>query len=803
MPGDNRATRTVLTVFIGSPGDLQVEREAAHKVIDGLNSHLARNLEVFVELRGWEDTLPGFSRPQDKINEDVRRSDLFVGLVWRRWGTLTGEYSSGFEEEYAVAKEQRSKEELEDIWLFFKEVPEEMLRDPGDQLRKVQEFKEDVTSRREVLYDTFQSTEEWSTKLFNYLSDYLTKDLNKEEPSQVGMTPTTDTVLAERISENSIEQSMAAVLATVTEGTPEEVSVLQVARAQIASSSVFYLKRRDSQLIGAHENNLLYASRTEVQLTRVEQVYVIRNLAADSNSLIAGWFWFNETPKWISDVLVAISKADELENVRLGALQLVEHVNSDLELERIESLFDDQNKLVAASAVRLYGQRAPSAFNKLDELTRHESEEIAATAWRAALGILVRYDVQRAVNWALDETLSHKPSYIDVLAPLWSYADTDVIKGLLKAGGAVVKRKAFEIVRGSLDEDEVKNVLADPDVRLKSAAYMELVHRGVEIDERDVETNLKEAEDGDSDLASSKSGNGNFVPTYGRRDVFLEMYKQLTDGDFESMVDWLSPTAPVKYEALAGSYFERFGDVVRADLAQDFSRIREPVYAMLRQADNEPVESGTERLRSLENFVVSGFRSSALSVLSKHAEPSDVEFARSLLRNQRHFYDRRGTIPALQILQQYGTSKDNELLKQYVANWDPIVKGCAARSLLKMTQQDNGIENAGYLLDIDDAEIVRISLEWLLSIEDAPYTDKVKELLYKDNDQIRVCALGYLVQIMTRDELKLLLDEYPNAQRYYYYSVQCWLDRVLYAPPGLREEYVRQIKAKVTELLDI
>lgn len=86
MSNENRSKRTVLTVFIGSPGDLRAEREETRKVIDGLNQHLARNLGVFVELRGWEDTLPGFSRPQDKINEDIRQSDLFVGLVWRRWG---------------------------------------------------------------------------------------------------------------------------------------------------------------------------------------------------------------------------------------------------------------------------------------------------------------------------------------------------------------------------------------------------------------------------------------------------------------------------------------------------------------------------------------------------------------------------------------------------------------------------------------------------------------------------------------------------------------------------------------------
>jgi hypothetical protein len=110
-----RTKRDVLTVFIGSPGDLADERTEAREVVDRVNHHVARNLGVHVELRGWEDTLPGFSRPQAKINEDIQASNLFIGLLWRRWGTPTGEYSSGFEEEFEVAKELYKNGELEDI----------------------------------------------------------------------------------------------------------------------------------------------------------------------------------------------------------------------------------------------------------------------------------------------------------------------------------------------------------------------------------------------------------------------------------------------------------------------------------------------------------------------------------------------------------------------------------------------------------------------------------------------------------------------------------------------------------------
>jgi hypothetical protein len=104
MPNSSRIKRDVLTVFIGSPGDLQEERKAARQVVDRLNRNVGRNLGLHVDLRGWEDTLPGAGRPQEIINEDLMDSDLFVGLLYRRWGSPSGEYTSGFEEEYELAK---------------------------------------------------------------------------------------------------------------------------------------------------------------------------------------------------------------------------------------------------------------------------------------------------------------------------------------------------------------------------------------------------------------------------------------------------------------------------------------------------------------------------------------------------------------------------------------------------------------------------------------------------------------------------------------------------------------------------
>src|SRR5689334_340092 len=94
----------LIKVFIASPGDLQPERWGTRKVVEEINHTSGRDAGVYIDLLGWEDTLPGVGRPQGIINEDVDKCDLFIGLLWKRWGTPPGEeYSSGFEEEFIRA----------------------------------------------------------------------------------------------------------------------------------------------------------------------------------------------------------------------------------------------------------------------------------------------------------------------------------------------------------------------------------------------------------------------------------------------------------------------------------------------------------------------------------------------------------------------------------------------------------------------------------------------------------------------------------------------------------------------------
>ncbi len=792
-----RSERTVLTVFIGSPGDLHEERKEARAVVERINRHVAKNLGVYVELRGWEDTLPGFSRPQEKINQDVRDSDLFIGAVWRRWGTATGEYSSGFEEEFELAKEQRKKGELEEIWLFFKKVPDEMLSDPGEQLRKVLDFRETLNAQREVLYRTFDSTEEWSKKLYDYLADYLTQEVSTQEGAQTGGVRENEQILVEDEDEDDLLRSLSAVSDAVSRDEIRQVDSFQSARIYLISLTLLYIKQHATQIIGTHENQVLYRYRRRVHLISAEQVYVLRNLAADDDGLIAGWFWIDKTPAELVDMFFAICSLDGLDNVKIGALRLLEHMDVDVEFERVRAIVDQSDSLVARTALEVYGQRAPlTAAENLEEFVEHKSSEVAEAAWRTVLAILARHDPKQAINWLRRPTPLRRGNLIDLMAPVWTNASKDSVRVLLEDESPLIRRKAFEIVKEDLTEDDVKRITGDADALMRAAAYMELVRRDVEVDETDLEENLKGVESRLTYSTGRVRQGDSSPPIYKLNDVLLELYKKAPYEDLEQGIGWFSTKGELKYEALADSYFEKFKATLRNDISQGFERLKNRFYIEELGTDPDISDELVYRFKKLDDYNFERFRWAAYRALAKHAEPSDIKFARSLLSDLRsELFEEELVQAAVEIMKEHGNADDVELLKPVLSGTYPDVSTEGAQLVLQL-DPSNRSENAKHLLAMDNADVTRGVLKYSLENHGALSLEDARNLLLNAKEQVRLDALAFLARKLATKDLESLLDHYPTSQNYYYYNVVCWLDRILYATGDLRDVYVSELNQR-------
>ena len=153
--------RKVLRVFIASPGDLGEERRLFRDIVDEMNQLKADGMGLLLKPLGWEDVPPGVGRPQGLIDKYIEECDLMVMLLWTRWGTPTGEYSSGFEEEYEMAKRLHEAGGKPEIMLYFRKVPDEVQAEPDEQLRQVLKFKKKIESEGEVMYKPYDDENEW------------------------------------------------------------------------------------------------------------------------------------------------------------------------------------------------------------------------------------------------------------------------------------------------------------------------------------------------------------------------------------------------------------------------------------------------------------------------------------------------------------------------------------------------------------------------------------------------------------------------------------------------------------------
>lgn len=157
----------VIRVFIGSPGGLDIERQAAARIVDQVNRSHAEHWGCQINLIGWEITLPGYSRAQSLINQDLDKCEYFVGVLWDHWGSPPdageGQYSSGFEEEFERARERVETSLMKDIALFFKEIATAQLKDPGDSLKQVLAFRERCTKARKPLFKQFKEVEDFDS----------------------------------------------------------------------------------------------------------------------------------------------------------------------------------------------------------------------------------------------------------------------------------------------------------------------------------------------------------------------------------------------------------------------------------------------------------------------------------------------------------------------------------------------------------------------------------------------------------------------------------------------------------------
>ena len=164
-----------IVILAASPSDLEPERIQLEEVVRELNLSWSQSLGLRLELVRWETHgYPGVGEdPQEVLNRELPSPDIFIGLMWSRYGTATGRAGSGTEEEFNRAlRRYRQNPESIRIMFYFKDAPLAPSNIDPDQLRRVAQFRESLGAEG-TLYWTFRTSDDFVQLLRIHLSRQL------------------------------------------------------------------------------------------------------------------------------------------------------------------------------------------------------------------------------------------------------------------------------------------------------------------------------------------------------------------------------------------------------------------------------------------------------------------------------------------------------------------------------------------------------------------------------------------------------------------------------------------------------
>ncbi len=416
-----RTNRSIVKIFLASPGDLVEERRAAKRIVEEENRNHANALGFQMDLVGWEDTVAQHGRAQEIINRDLDQCDYFVGVVWKRWGTPPGpvgtSYTSGFEEEYERSQSRFDATNRPRISLLFKAISDDDIRDAGPQLRQVLEFKRRFTEDYRGAYQTFGDLRDFEERFRSIVALALRNEIDEEtgnssedksispssDEGQKGNAPISD----HGIFEADAHDFIVELIERRQNESGFDYSPAEAARFRLLATSL-QLSQNDSEVLGVHDANLIYRDMREGSLTDREKRWLIRGgLAHYESGTSPLWHWLMGSGFSASKEL-GFATFIGTDQTKKSAFKVLEDLQDDLTglegpidrswLLDVWLASEDNDFLV--SALGYLGECG--LLSDVGEIEKHidaSQANVSVAALRAKIEILSRHSIEDALEY--------------------------------------------------------------------------------------------------------------------------------------------------------------------------------------------------------------------------------------------------------------------------------------------------------------------------------------------------------------------------------------------------------------------
>lgn len=197
---------TKYKIFLASPSDLSDERASIDDVINELNLTFGKQNNLHLELLKWEThSAPAIAinNPQEIINSDIGNDyDLFIGLLWKKFGMPTENAESGTEEEFLNAYNRFKEDPYSlQILFYFNSSPVSISEMIPEQLQKIQNFKADIGTNKQVLYWDYQDTQQLNKFLRIHIPQRI-MELHNVESKELALAKKEEVLEVEIVGED-------------------------------------------------------------------------------------------------------------------------------------------------------------------------------------------------------------------------------------------------------------------------------------------------------------------------------------------------------------------------------------------------------------------------------------------------------------------------------------------------------------------------------------------------------------------------------------------------------------------------
>ncbi|MBE3128468.1 MAG: DUF4062 domain-containing protein, partial [Actinobacteria bacterium] len=784
-------------------GDLQDERNIVRLSVERANKILSKRVGWQIELLGWEETPPGFSRPQNLINRNVNYCDLFVGILWRRWGQNTGRYSSGFEEEFIYAYKRRKKTGKPEIWLFFKKIDEEIVKDPSVQLKKVLKFKKEQIRKKELLFKEFGDSENWGELIYDYLLDYVLEQSAIEPQIEIQeqsvILDSSKGVKEMKEAEIDIKK---IVYPPALINLFDQVSLKLKEDKQVSfnfwdktrlflQSSAWFSEIHLGDIFGIHELNLIYTQRNNWEISESERLFIARSFIRYFNNNRPGWFWLRDmNEEEVNNLLKRLLIHDPNVFVRRGAINLLGDTHYKADLDILKKGLNDTDEYVIIESISLIKNTKNIKYiNLLEPFTNHKDSLIRDKAIEAKIELLYLKSPNEGFSYLI-ETGAKIPAFLNIKIENLDLGVNDkLIIEAVKNSEVAIRRFCAKYLRKAklLSKDICKELLNDPDMLVRKQGVLGLIDLDEKIEMDFIRKIFPEPKGSNINalafaLEIAEVSADDFIPI---------LFEKRTPEDLLSQIDFYEVSGVEAYEILAKKHFQFLKGRIRLDLDSEFETLKS-------ESENKWIEKygdvGKTISKGLKPELINFYRGryilAALAGLSIHGKKEDVKYAREYLSNKKYEGDK---FEALKIILHFGDKLDIEMLNKIALNSYGETKRVAIEALFKFSEdRDSRLA----LIINKDETIYKTSLQMLLKY-DLPYKIEIAEILLKSEiEDRRLDGLAILLHYLNETELEKFLDDYLK-QDTYYYNIVTWLDKCLYAVGTFKDLFKSKMFARL------